>query len=266
MFALQALERGDLTPAPAGARPELAWIPLSKLVIDRAYQRRMAERSRRMIARGVEEFSWRRLKALNVVALADGRFAILDGQHTAVILLTHGGIAEAPCLVCPDQGQAKAAADFVALNTGRVQMTAQQKYRAALAAGDEHALAVEAAANAAGVTILPAPPQKGLYRAGQTVAVTELRNLAAKRGEAGLTRILTAAKGAALTPISTDILRAIDVLLFDDAYAGDVTVDEIAARLRARREDIEDVADLARLDTGAPRYRELAVAIYRSSP
>ena len=266
MRALQPVDRRGIEPASIEDRPDFRWIPLDRLVIDPSYQRRLSGRSVTLIRKGVSDFSWRRLKALNVVEREDGRFAIIDGQHTAIILLTHGGVKEAPCLVCPDEGQSRSARDFVALNQSRVHMTAQQKFKAALTAGADEALTVDRAAKEAGATILMTPPKKGGYRAGQTVAVTALLQLARRRDHAGVARILKICVKAELAPISTDIIRAVEMLLNDETYAGEVADEAISNALSPDHlEAVLDAADLNRLDTGAPRYRQIAVEVFRSS-
>lgn len=262
MRALEAVAPGEGGVAVPDGAPELAMIPLDRLVVNPAYQRELRGRSLTMIRKALANFSWSRFKAINVAAREDGRFEILDGQHSATILLSLG-LKAAPCLVTARRSTGAAAEDFVSLNSSRVGITSLHRYRAAVAAGDKAALAVREAAAQAGVTIRRAPPSNGKYRAGETVAVAALAKIAAKRSAGDLARILTACRLMELAPIQTDMIRAAEVLLFEDEYRGELAVEEIAAPVLADREAIEDAADLNRIDSGHPRYRQIAIEIYR---
>lgn len=253
----------NLKPRAPGKRPALRWIPLARLAVSEAYQRGMAARSVTMIRKAVEEFDWARLKPLSVAARADGWFEVLDGQHTATILLM-AGETEAPCLVLPDAAEAEKAEAFVGLNSARVQVTPMQRHHAAVAAGRAEALAVEAACHAAGAKLLRNAKPAGRYLPGETVAAPALTAIAGRRGEAGLARVLAPLVAAGLAPIPTDAVLAVELLLFDPGWAGEIgeaAITRALGDLPARLAEAETL----RARAPQPRPRALAAAIFRAS-
>lgn len=261
LMAVRALELGDARPAASPSpRPQLEYVALADLVVNRRYQRELSERSRRLIRRIVAEFDWARLKAPNVRRHADGRCEVIDGQHTAIACATHGGIGQLPCLVQPAAGTAAHADAFVALNSVRVGVTPMQRFVAAVASGETGAVTVARAAERAGVRILRTSARK--YRPGDTVAVTPLLALA-RHGEDGLARLLSIARKAGLAPISALHVRALARLLFAAEYAGDVRDEHLSAVVARHDEDMLDAADLMRLDQGGTRAHCYAVELYR---
>ena len=258
---LPDVSAAGVTPRAPGAAPALEWLPVSRLLVSDAYQRRLAERSVTMIRRAAAQFDWARVKAPNVVARPGGWYEVLDGQHTAIILRMVGA-ARAPCLVFDDDSEAAKAAAFVGLNSSRVQVTPMQKHHAAVASGDAAALIVRRAAAECGATVLRGA-RNGAYGAGETVAVTALTAIAKRRGEAGLLRVLGSCVSAGLAPIPTDALLATEILLFDPAWAGEIGEAEIAARL-GRLDGLRGEAERLRAASPQPRPRALAVTIYRA--
>lgn len=253
----------NLKPRAPGKRPALRWIPLARLAVSEAYQRGMAARSVTMIRKAVEAFDWARLKPLSVAARADGWFEVLDGQHTATILLM-AGETEAPCLVLPDAAEAEKAEAFVGLNSSRVQVTPMQRHHAAVAAGRAEALAVEAAAHAAGAKLLRNAKPAGRYLPGETVAAPALTAIAGRRGEAGLARVLLPCVRAGLAPIPTDALLAVELLLFDPGWEGEIgeaAITRALGDLPARLAEAETLRSRA----PQPRPRALAAAIFKAS-
>ena len=142
VLPIAAIAAPDVKRAEPGETPDLCWLPVSDLVVDRSYQREFAERSITLIRKIVREFDWARVRPAVVIARSDGRFEVIDGQHLATAAATHGGIADIPCLVVPDRETAGKAAAFVGLNRDRVAMTPLQVFKAELEMGDETATAV----------------------------------------------------------------------------------------------------------------------------
>lgn len=259
--ALTAVNARGLEIARPGGRPSLRWVPLDRIAVSERYQREFSERSVAMIRRAAAEFEWRRLKPPVVVQRADGWFEALDGQHTVAILALVGE-AEAPCLVVPDTEDARKAAAFVGLNTSRVAVTPLHRHRAAVASGDEAACAVMRAAELAGARVLDRPPANARYAAGDTVAVSTLAAIARRRGVAGLAAILRPCVAAGLAPIGTDALRAVEALLCEPGWKGEIGEAALTRALRhlaAHRE----AAEAARKISGQPLWRALAVELFR---
>ena len=63
----------------------------AELSIDASYQRDLSKKSLRLIQTLVKDWDWRRYK-IPVVARVDDAWHVIDGQHTAIAALTHGGI------------------------------------------------------------------------------------------------------------------------------------------------------------------------------
>ncbi len=261
IWAIRPLNGAGLQPAPVGPRPELLWIPIVNLVVDRSYQRRPAERSQRLIRRIVEGWDWGKVKALNVRRRDDGRYEVLDGQCTAIAAMTHGRIPELPCLVASPAGLAENAEAFVALNRDRVGVTKLQEFWAA-AVGDGRAAVLARAAERAGVRILKAPPARGTgYRPGDTVAVTPLLKHAGDARSAD--RLLSVLAAARLAPIRSLHVTAAARLLFAPEYSGAVPDARIAEVLAAQHEAIEDAADLERLEKGGSVVHHFTLELFR---
>lgn len=258
------IERRGLTPAalPA-ALPELCWVPVGRLIVDRGYQRRIAERGVRLVRRLVEGWDWARVKALTVVARPDGRYEVLDGQHTAAAAATHGAIAALPCLVVAAADRPARARAFVALNRDRVGITQMQIFYADLAAGDAQSVAVARAAEATGVRVLRNPPSRGVFRPGDTVAAHALRAAARRHGQGGLERILRCLAPARPAPLRAVHVQAVAELLFAPEFGLE---DGRLAVLLAREPGLarlEQEAAAERLARGGPLSRALAVAVSR---
>ena len=68
------------------------------LCVDASYQRDISRRSLKLIEKLVAEWDWRRYN-VPVVTRVGNAWHIIDGQHTAIAALTHGGIGEIDVLV-----------------------------------------------------------------------------------------------------------------------------------------------------------------------
>jgi hypothetical protein len=164
-----------------GTKPKLDWLPLAALRIDTGYQRPIMQKGRENIARIVAEFSWSRFSPLVVTPIVDGLYAIIDGQHRATAA-KRLGITDVPCQVVAVK-PAEAASIFSAINGNVTPMTPQYIYKAALAAGEEWALAVDRVARRARVEILLYPVQIRRQKPRQTMIVGTLRTRIRQFGE-----------------------------------------------------------------------------------
>lgn len=262
---LQPLRLPDAVPAEIPPRPRLEWLPVRSLRVDHSYQRHLSERSARLVRRIVEHFDWRHIKALNVVALDDGTYEVLDGQHTAVAAITHGAVEDLPCLVFPRGDIAAHARAFVGLNRDRLRVTSLQTFWASVVSGDEIALRVMTAAERAKVRILRAPPPNGRYQPGDTVAVVTLCKAAQAKGVAGCARLLSIGREAQLAPIRADHLEALRRLLWSPEYKGEIPDRRLALTLRSELDDITAAAIAHRSMHGGTLVAALAVALYRKA-
>lgn len=128
-------------PGPANEAIDLRFIPVAELLIDQAYQRKLSEKSKRVIRKIVGEFTWSRFGAINVAERPEGGFLVIDGQHRAIAAL-HCGVTDVPATVSAG-AQAAQALDFVAVNSNRSAVTAVDKFRARVTAGEPDALELD---------------------------------------------------------------------------------------------------------------------------
>lgn len=263
---IQPLSRRGLEPAETGELPELRFLPLSALRINRRYQREVAERGAALVRKVVTGFDWARFKALNVLDLGDGTYEVLDGQHSAVAVATHGGLDAVPCLVAPDRPAAEKAAAFVGLNRDRVTMTPLQVFWAELESGDEIAGAVREGVEAAGARVLRRMPSGGRYEVGDTIAAAALKAVAKRKGKAGVKRLCAMGVEARLTPVSTQFIKAAEALLWRREYEGEVADAAIvAAVVRKGWDALVRAADARRKELGIPAYLAMAQLIYQEA-
>lgn len=202
------LRRNPLPPPP-----RIAWLALDQLVIDETYQRSVSDSSMRLIRRLVETWTWSQFKPLSVAPVGDGRYEVIDGQHTAIAAATHGGIETLPCLVLDVTTLQERSAAFVGINSDRVSLTPYALYRARLAAQDPGAVAVEEALTASGARLEESLRYDVDYPAG-TVACIRTLHLIAKRGGAPqLARLLQICIAASITPVWSDLLKGLEIVV-----------------------------------------------------
>jgi hypothetical protein len=261
--AVQPLKAPDVARAELSEQPELRWLALSSLVVDRSYQRSISERSVTLIRKIVQEFDWARARPAVVMAREDGRFEILDGQHLATAAATHGGIEAIPCLIVQHRAGGERAKAFVGLNRDRLAMTPVQVFRAELAAGDPVAEAVIKGLSAGGARMLEKPPAMGRYEIGDTIAVSAFKSIAIKKGHNGVARVARIGIEARRAPISTMLARALQTLLWSREYSGEVEDGAIAAWLvgQAQGAPEAEARDVAKR-TKIPAHQALTTRIY----
>jgi hypothetical protein len=183
---------GFVAPAPVearslGARPELKWIAIDDLYVDMAYQREVLGQGRKNVQAIVHEFDWTYFGPV-IVAPAGEFYAVVDGQHrvTAAKVV---GIKEIPCCVVFADATKQAKA-FGKLNGQTTQIHPLQLFAAAIAAGDEAALELQALCAQAGVKILRNPRSQKRMKLGETCSITTLRDCLRRHGPETLLRAL----------------------------------------------------------------------------
>jgi hypothetical protein len=219
--SIEALSLPEAAPAAidGAAKPEFVDIDPRALLVDEAYQRNLSERSVRLIAKIVANWNWARFKP-PVVVRVDGGFHIIDGQHTAIAAVTHGGIATLPVMIAVAPTIGDRARAFVGHNRDRLGVTPQQIFYAELAAGDEDAQMIKQVCDRAGVTILKFPPQRGVFKVGETQSIATIRGLTSKHGPMRTRVILQALVKAKCAPLGADMIKAGAELLYAKEYAG----------------------------------------------
>ena len=104
-----------------------------------------------------------------------GVYAVIDGQHRTTAAAACG-IESVPCQIIQADAQEQARA-FAAINGVKRNVTNDQKYRAALAAGDPAALNIRRVTEAAGIRLLPYNPSTETIKPGETTAHTAVRHM-----------------------------------------------------------------------------------------
>ncbi len=192
-MTLRTLEPIAAPPAnqPSAGRPvKLDYLPISALRVDDTYQRDMTSRSLTNIQHIINRFSWRKFSPLVVVPSGEGgnTYANIDGQHRTIAALTLG-FDKVPCAIV-DATTEEAAEIFAAINGTVTPMTPMAIFKAARAAGETWAKAVQKACDAAGVTPLVYPVPFSKQKPLQTMCVGIMRRIYERHGESVLKALL----------------------------------------------------------------------------
>jgi hypothetical protein len=158
---IQPISIDDLdTAEPETGEPICERIDPKTLFVDPSYQRQISERGLLQIRKIIEAFDWTKYKP-PVCAYADHDGAtvlkVLDGQHTAIVAASHPNIDMIPVMIVEAADTASQAAAFSGQNTNHLGVTALQKHRADIVAGDDDALTVEQVCGRAHVVVLTSP-------------------------------------------------------------------------------------------------------------
>jgi len=174
-----------------GPKPRLEFHPPTNLIIDDRYQRSVARDSgRRLIAKIVKEFHWPFFGVLVATDNGDGTYCLIDGQHRAEAARQHPHVHSVPVLVIDEMTLAEQAQAFVAINQSRVRLNALQLHRAAVRAGDPHAVELDRITRESGVEIPNNNLSSQNMRPGQTIAVKALSTILKKYGAETLSNTL----------------------------------------------------------------------------
>ncbi|MEJ0043219.1 MAG: DUF6551 family protein [Rhizomicrobium sp.] len=175
-----------------GAKPELRWLAIGDLRVDKSYQRDVLKTGLATIKRIVENFRWSRFGQLVVAKRAGGVFAIVDGQHRAVACAILR-IDRVPCIVIAVDIEEEAEA-FAAINGNVTRPSQLQIYHARLVAGDRKARALRTACLVAGVSV----PRTATIcdKPGMSTAIGALEHCLDRYGAEVLIRALKLIVGA----------------------------------------------------------------------
>src|SRR5262245_513954 len=130
-----------------GKKPELKWIKLTELFIPTDYQRpTKSDNSLKNINYIRDNFNWSDCGALIVCPISQAKpmqYAIIDGQHRFKAAEAHGEIKELPCVVISERQSSEQAGSFVVINSKRLRLHPLDQYRAAIAASEPNAVALD---------------------------------------------------------------------------------------------------------------------------
>lgn len=109
------------------------WIEVDKLTIPEYQRIKIVLPNCRKIA---ANFSWASFGVLCVCKLANGMYAVMDGQHRLIGVLLRGDILTVPCLVFENMEQQEQAESFHEMNTTKASVTIGDKFRAGIIRND----------------------------------------------------------------------------------------------------------------------------------
>ena len=128
--------------AKPGDKGRLKHLPVESLLIDHSYQRGQASNEHTLyIARN---FTWAHFGALTVMQRENGKYYVVDGQQRLLAAKKRSDIRALPCRVFRSLGQQHEAAAFLRINTGNKIVSAIDKFRAALEAGEQPHVDIDA--------------------------------------------------------------------------------------------------------------------------
>lgn len=247
-------------PAPVGPRPRLMSMNPADLCVDASYQRDISRRSLKLIEKLVAEWDWRRYN-VPVVTRVGNAWHIIDGQHTAIAALTHGGIGEIDVLVVEAEAGEDRARAFIGHNKDRVPITTTQLFFAAAAAGDADAMTALQVCERAGATILRNPTPGRPFRPGELIAVSALVSLIRRRSAMRARIVIETLVQAQVAPISAEWIVAVDTVLNEEAFRG-IDADAVLATLKHYGGALQAKSAELALTRKLRRSRALAIVLH----
>lgn len=262
---IAAMKVPGVEPAPTVSdTPTFEWIDPALLLVDETYQRNLSERSIKLIRKIVGNWDWSRFKP-PVCARNGDDIEVIDGQHTAIAAATHPAIDKIPVMIVGAHDQAARASAFVGHNRDRIALTATQMHAAAVAAGDEDAVTVAQVCGRAGVVMLKNPPGNGAFKPGETLAVASIRSLISRRGAMLAREVLQVLTEARCAPISAAGIKAVEMLLHDQEYAGQVQAADLSSTILELGPAADQEAKVFAAAHSVPLWKALGIVLYRRS-
>lgn len=258
--------RGIDAAAIASAKPRFDWVDPQTLFVEESYQRGLAENSVTLIRKIVGRWNWAHIKPPVCVRDSKGRLIVLDGQHTAIAAASHGNIPKIPVMIVEADSVKARATAFISQNRDRIILTPMHMHFAALAAGDEIAVAVDEACRKSKVTILKASRgTTGIYRVGETFAVGVITRLVKQHGVNATARVLRVLVDAKRAPVPAHEISAVAQLLFAPEHKGQVEAFDIATVIRAKTVDHWKARASKAVEAGAKRSAALASVLKKAA-
>lgn len=181
--------RNSMAPI-MGNPPSIEWQPLDQLYVDPSYQRTVdASDSQASIRKIALAWDWR-LCGLLMVSRREGRLFVIDGQHRLEAARGRGDIPHLPCVIASFEGAEQEAECFVAINTRRRPLTPAALFRAAIAAGDADAIAIDRTLASVGLNVTACADWR-VWAKDEVPIIGTIRKFAARRGHEQLIRVLT---------------------------------------------------------------------------
>lgn len=143
----------DKMAKPQGRMPAMQYLPPSELEVDPSYQRSIEGNDSQKLIRAIAAaWRWDLCQTLVVSQRGDKLF-VIDGQHRLEAAKLRGDIGQLPCIVGEYDTMQQEAEAFTKLNTKRRALSSIEKFNAAVASGDETAVAIRDAIENAGLSL-----------------------------------------------------------------------------------------------------------------
>lgn len=255
----RAFPREDEFSDP-GELPVIDWVDKTLINIDPAYQRGL---DAARVAKILKGFEWSSFGAVIVAKTEDGRYHCTDGQHRLEAAKRHPMVSLVPAIIVPVMGTKAEAANFIAINRDRKNISVLDRYWAELATEDEDAQTIAQVAQRAGVAIQRHPTVH--WQPGQTVAISALRALVDARGVIRARQVLEVLVKAELAPIKGEHIKACEILMTDDEFREDVDPEALAEAMSGNDEQMAIDAKAFAKTHRMPAGRALASVWFRKA-
>ncbi len=238
----------------------------TSIFIDPLWQRSISPRGRELIESMVRKWDWLAFTEPGVYFdAARGVEVAFDGQHTLTAAAARADIKTLPMNLYESLEHAKDAAHaFSVRNTSRIPVNSYQLYRTNLVAGYPWAVRLDEISKKLRFEI-------ALYSSGAhnskpdlVLAIYTMKKIMEARSSADLERIMKVLVGISISPIRDVHIRAVELLLYGDAYRGLVGATALRQTLRGLNHNVilrEAMADAAM--RGMTQYAVLASIYYR---
>ena len=186
-----------------GKKPDLAFVPIDRINVDRNYQRDLKTSRVQQI---LKDFNWSQFQPVMLARKPDGTFNVYDGQHRVAAARLHPQVEEVPAAIIDLADLAGEAGAFVGVNTNRTAVTSIEKYWAGIEAGDENMIRIRSVLDRAGCEIVQAA---GCFKPNATNAVSMVGRAIKNYGDSAVILACTAIRRA--WPADNQALKGITV-------------------------------------------------------
>ncbi len=224
-----------------GHPPDFLWLFPTELYIESQYQRNLARKSILLINKIISEWSWTKFKS-PIVVKVDGKFVVVDGQHTSIAAACHPLISQIPVMMIKADQLTERADAFIGHNRDRITVTPTQLHQAAIVAGDAQAMTIEVVCKESGVRIIPTQPTNNRFKKGDTLAIGSIRKLLKDYGRDQVVTVLSCLCESNITPITASSLKAVASVLFDKQFEHKVQADDITSVYMISGKELETQA------------------------
>lgn len=167
-----------------GQRPDLKWVDVDLIDVDRNYQRMIKPQLVKKIMAG---FRWDYFGAVVLARSEAGRYHVTDGQHRVRAACLHSHISQIPALVVAATGVENEAANFLVINRDRQAVNSIERYWAGITARDETCLHTAMVLKGAGCDVVP---EQGAVGVSLTSAVFAVQRAIKRFGDDAVTGAL----------------------------------------------------------------------------